>query len=112
MTIIENPGSKVLYPNAEGMEKALADTDAVRLMSVYAEAVIDVWDPYKISLTNLPFLAYGMSVNMWQDDWAELTKRNWVANNWTFLSLRGTVPGLRMAVEYMGRDVSPFGYQV
>jgi phage tail P2-like protein len=110
--MIENPGSAVLHPAATGLEKAMADTDAVRLMAIYAEAIIDVWDPYRVSLENLPYLAWAMGVNLWDDAWREITKRTWTARQWEFKSLRGTAAGIRMAVDYVGRDVSPFGYQV
>jgi phage tail P2-like protein len=110
--MIENPGSAVLHPAATGLEKAMADTDAVRLIAIYAEAIIDVWDPYKIRLANLPYLAWAMGVNLWDDAWRETTKRTWVARQWEFKSLRGTANGMRMAIDYVGRDVSPDGYQV
>jgi phage tail P2-like protein len=109
--MIENPGSAVLHPAATGLEKAMADTDAVRVMAIYAEAIIDVWDPYKIGFANLPYLAWAMGVNLWDDAWRETTKRTWTARQWEFKSLRGTADGMRMAIDYVGRDVSPFGYQ-
>ncbi len=107
---VDRPGAQTLYQAATGLEKALADTDAERQLRLYAEAIVDVWDPYRIAIRNLPFLAYAMGVNMWQDQWRELTKRNWVSRQWTFKSLRGTANGTRMAVDYIGRDVSPWGY--
>jgi len=108
---LDRPGKETLYQAATGLEKALADSDAERLIRIYAEAIIDVWDPYRIAFRNLPFLAWAMGVNMWQDEWHEITKRTWVARQWTFKSLRGTADGTRMAIDYIGRDVSPFGYQ-
>jgi phage tail P2-like protein len=106
------PGSLVLYPAATGLEKAMADTDAERLIRIPDWVIIDQWDPWLISFNNLPFLAWAMSANMWQDEWREMTKRAWVARQWEFKSLRGTENGLRMAVDFIGRDVSPWGYQV
>src|SRR5262245_3434853 len=54
--IIEHPGASLLYRHATGLERAMADVDGYRLIDIYAEAVIDVWDPYKISL-NQPALS-------------------------------------------------------
>jgi phage tail P2-like protein len=105
------PGSLVLYPAATGLEKAMADTDAERIIRIPDWIITDQWDPYLISFQNLPFLAWAMSVNMWQDEWKEGTKRSWVARAWEFKSLRGTRRGMEMAVDYIGRDVSPWGYQ-
>jgi phage tail P2-like protein len=109
---IDRPGSRILYLASTGLERAMADVDAERLIRIYAEAVLDVWDPYRIALRNLPYLAWAMGVNLWDDDWRETTKRTWVARQWGFKSLRGTEAGIRMAVDYVGRDVSPWGYQV
>jgi phage tail P2-like protein len=111
-TPIEHPGAKLLYRESTPLEKALADTDAERLLRIHAEVIIAQWDPYAISYHNLPFLAWAMGVNLWEDGWREITKRTWVARQWTFKSLRGTADGLKMAVDYAGRDISPFGYQV
>jgi phage tail P2-like protein len=109
---IDRPGSRVLYAASTGLERAMADVDAERLIRIYAEAVLDVWDPYRIALRNLPYLAWAMGVNLWDDDWRETTKRTWVARQWEFKSLRGTEAGIRMAMDYVGRDVSPCGYQL
>ena len=109
---IDRPGSSLLDPAASGMERAMADVDAERQIRIYAEAVVDVWDPYRIRLRNLPYLAWAMGVNLWDDDWRDTTKRTWVARQWEFKSLRGTEAGTRMAIDYIGRDVSPYGYQV
>ena len=108
---LDRPGAQTLYHSSTGLEKALADSEAERLIRIYAEAVVDVWDPYRIAYRNLPYLSWAMGVNMWQDEWKELTKRTWTARQWTFKSLRGTADGMRMAVDYIGRDVSPWGYQ-
>jgi hypothetical protein len=53
-----------------------------------------------------------MGVNFWNDQWTEGTKRNWIAIQWTFKSYRGTEAGLAMAIDYAGRDVTPFGYKL
>jgi phage tail P2-like protein len=107
---VDRPGAQTLYHAATGMEKALADSEAERLLRIYAEAIVDVWDPYRIAFRNLPFLSWAMGVNMWQDEWREMTKRTWTARQWHFKALRGTADGMRMAVDYIGRDVSPWGY--
>ena len=107
MTVIDHPGASLLYRSATGLERAMADTDALRLIDIYAEAVIDVWDPYAISLTNLPYLAWAMGVNLWEDGWREHTQREWTARQWEFQSLRGTPAGIAMALDFIGRDFTP-----
>lgn len=105
-------GAHLLYRSATGFEKALADVDSQRITDIYAEAIIDVWDPYAIQYKHLPFLAWALGVNLWEEGWHELTQRTWTARQWEFKSLRGTEAGIRMAIDYVGRDQSPFGYQV
>lgn len=112
MTILANPGEKILYRAASGLEKAMADSDVERLIATYAEAVKDVWNPDAIPLHLLPYLAWAMGVELWRDGWVEATKREWVKRQWEFKSLRGTRAGLEMAVDFMGRDVTPFGWFV
>ena len=109
---IDRPGSSLLDQAASGMERAMADVDAERLIRIYAEAVLDVWDPYRIQFRHLPYLAWALNVNLWDDNWRETTQRSWTARQLEFHSLRGTKDGMRMAIDYVGRDVSPYGYQV
>jgi phage tail P2-like protein len=98
-------GSDVLYRAASGLEKAMADVDAGRLIATYAELVRDQWDPWAISYRNLGFLAWAMGVNLWEDDWAEDKRRQWVANQWTFKYYRGSDLGLKMAVEAVNAKI-------
>jgi phage tail P2-like protein len=111
-TIIANPGSSLLYRQAAGLEQAMADTDATRLMALDAEIVLATWSPEDCPIALLPYLAWAMGVNFWNDNWSETTKRSWIAVQWQFKALRGSAAGIEMAIDYAGRDVSPFGYSV
>jgi phage tail P2-like protein len=97
--IVDNAGEQLLYRNASGLEKSLATVDAYRLTVTYAELVKDQWDPWRISYRNLGYLAWAQGVNLWEDDWDEMFRRWWVANQWTFKYYRGSDLGLKMAVE-------------
>lgn len=92
--IVEDAGEQLLYRQAAGLEKALADVDAYRLTQTYAELIKDQWDPYRISLNNLGYLAWAMGVNLWEDTWSDDFKRWWVANQWTMKYERGSAKGL------------------
>jgi hypothetical protein len=102
--IIKAPGAKLLYRAASGLEKAMADVDGERLLAMNAEIIIDQWDPYKISYNNLPYLAYAMGALIWENGWTESTQREWTALQFTYKSLRGTVAGIEMALDFIGRD--------
>ena len=103
--IQENAGSELIYRSASGLEKALADVEGYRITSTYAELVRDQWDPYAISYRNLPYLAWAVGVNLWEEDWTEEFKRYWVANQWTYKSQRGSLLGISNFVAAVGGEV-------
>lgn len=104
--ILKDAGSQVLYQNASGLEKALADTDAYRLTATYAELVRDQWDPVAISAENLPYLAWGVGVNLWEDVWDDAVRRGWVADQWSYKAVRGTPAAYRLALANSGYTVT------
>ena len=103
--IIDKPGSAIMYRAASGLECALADTGGQRLIEIYAEIIRDQWNPWQISAHNLPYLAWAMGVNLWEDWWDENTKRQWVARQWELKSYRGTRVGLEEFVKAVGGKV-------
>jgi phage tail P2-like protein len=104
--VIERPGAQTLYHAATGFEKALADVDAERIINIHAELIIAQWDPYAISYQNLPYLAWAMGSELWEDIWSEGIKRDWVARQWTYKSIRGTPAGIKRALEPSGYHVT------
>jgi phage tail P2-like protein len=105
--VIPYAGSKLLYDAATGLEKAMADVDAQRIINLPDWVITDQWDPYLISFNNLPYLAWGMGVNLWESDyWSEGTKRQWVADQWYYKSIRGTPAAYRMALGLSGYTIT------
>jgi len=102
---IAHPGAKLIYPASTGLEKAMADVDAERVIRLPDWLITDQWDPQRISSQNIAWLAYAMGVNLWEDIWPEGTKRDWIARQWQFKSLRGTPSAIKMAL-------APSGYRV
>lgn len=98
-------GSQILYRAATGLERSMSDADALRLFDINAELIIDVWDPYKIPYHLLPYLAYAMGVNLWEDWWTEDIQRDWVARQWPLKSIRGTRAGLEEFTKAIGGQV-------
>lgn len=103
MSVIEHP-CLILYRASTGLEKALVDVGGGRLILIDAEAVRSMWDPWTISPENLPTLAWAMQAQLWEDSWPDHTKREWIADQWLYQSLRGTRRGVEMALKVMGRD--------
>jgi phage tail P2-like protein len=105
-------GSQLLYSASTGFEKAMADVESERLTNINAELIRDIWDPWACPSNLLPYLAWANGVQYWNDNWSITTKRAWVASQLIFKSLRGTRKGLEVAIDYAGRDVTPYGYAV
>jgi Phage tail protein (Tail_P2_I) len=98
-------GKQTLYFSHTGFEAALADTDAERITDTYAEAIIDIWNPWAIAYEHLPFLAWATGVNLWEHWWSEEQQRSWVARQWYLKSIRGTRAGLDEFVSAVGGSV-------
>lgn len=102
-------GSQLLYRSSTPLEKSMADIDSTHLFGINAELIIENWDPYKVQTRNIPFLAFGMGVTLWEDEyWSEGTKRSWIAGQWKYKSLRGTIAGIRMALDASGYELKKY----
>ena len=96
--MIPNPGSEILYNAATGLERALADVEAEAMLSVRAELITENWDPWKVQEKNIPFLAWGLGVTLWDEEWSVGTKRQWLADQWLWKARVGTVWAIRRAL--------------
>jgi phage tail P2-like protein len=89
-----------LPPNATQLEASLADVVVGRIEAVPVEAPIrSLWNPATISAELLPWLAWALSVDVWDDAWPEEKKRHVVATALLRHRKKGTLAGLR---EYVG----------
>ena len=114
--MIEHPGAAILYREASGLEKALADVEAERLLATRAELITENWDPELVQTRNLHFLAFAMGVTLWESDvWTLTQKREWIARQWEFKAYNGTEQALHMALDINGftllqKRVPPQGF--
>jgi phage tail P2-like protein len=99
----DRPGTDLLYREASPLEKALADTDAENLLGINAELIIENWDADLVQDRNIPFLAWALGVNLWNDDWPEEIKREWMRRQAEFQALRGTRAAFDMAFDIQER---------
>lgn len=77
-----------LLPNATLLERALAAASA-RIGNV-PMPLAEIWDPSTCPLTDLPWMAWSLSVDTWDADWTEATKRDAVASSIAEHRLKGT----------------------
>lgn len=91
----------LLPPGSTRLEKAASDATAV--ISEIPVPVRTLWDPWRCPLSLLPWLAWTFSVDRWDDNWSEETKRQVIAGSYRIHRQKGTIAALRQVVE-------PFGF--
>lgn len=97
--------SDILDHAASGGERALAEVGMRGQHLSPAEVIDESWDPLLCEARLLPLLIYAYGVNLYEDIWPEEVKRRWIADNWSFLSKRGSLRAIREAL-------APSGYTV
>lgn len=61
-----------------------------------------LWDPSVCPVNLLPYLAWALSVDRWDPDWPEATKRSVIASSFYVHQHKGTISALRRVVEPLG----------
>lgn len=86
----------LLPPNATPLERAL-EVGAARISDV-AAPIDTLLDPATIALEALPWLAFGLSVDLWDAAWPEAVKRQAVASSIARHRIKGTVASVAMVL--------------
>ncbi len=84
----------VLPANATWYERALASMGD-RLLALDTQRIRNLWNPWKCHIDDLPYLAWGLSVDLWDPSWSETKKRSVVAASLQLHALKGTEEGIR-----------------
>ncbi|WP_210246594.1 phage tail protein I [Methylobacterium sp. WL120] len=96
--------------NATNYERVLA-SQVERLLELDTDRIKHLWDPWKCHIDDLPYLAWSMSVDLWNDKWDETKKRQVVADSLALHRLKGTEEGIRRHIAVVGskllRTVAP-----
>lgn len=66
----------------------------------------ELWNPDTCPVNLLPYLAWAFSVDRWDEQWSEITKRSVIKNAYYLHRHKGTIGALRRAVEPMGYLIS------
>lgn len=83
-------------------ERALAA--ALEPLGAIDPSVIEtLWNAWRCPSALLPFLAYALSVDLWDDAWDENRKRQAIADSPEYHRLKGTRHAVEMAVATLGR---------
>ncbi|MCR5941108.1 phage tail protein I [Ochrobactrum sp. XJ1] len=95
----------LLPPEAGPFEKALVDSIIPSIVSVDVDAIRRVRDPYRCSVSHLPFLAWGRGVDLWREAWPEWKKRRITAEIYGMKGLKGTLPGINKYLRYVDAEI-------
>ena len=90
--MIDRPA--LLPPNASQYELAIAEAVA-QWWDIPVAHLDTLWDPRQIPADLLPFLAWALSLDIWNDRWDISKKRSVTARSVALSRLRGTEPAFR-----------------
>jgi hypothetical protein len=83
----------ILAPNATLYERTLA-SQVDRLLGLDTDRLRRLWDPNRCHIDDLPYLAWSLSVDLWDPDWPEEKKRSVAANAVAHHRVKGTKAGM------------------
>lgn len=89
--------ANLLPPGSTVLERSLADASA-RLSDVPVP-IRSLWDPATCPASLLPFLAWGVSIDLWDSQWSEAEKRAAIARAIEDQRRKGTPASLRSVID-------------
>ena len=96
--------TSILPPNRTPFEEAIEGASAARFPPP-VHLIADVWNPETCPADLLPYLAWGLSVDLWDERWSETTKREVCRKAFTLHRLKTTPAGIKAHVELTGAKV-------
>jgi len=96
--------ASLLPPSAGTIERVLEQIWSERLEAIERDAR-NLWNPWKCRLDLLPYLAWALSVDEWNDNWSEQRKRSVCASAISVHLHKGTRKALDDAIGALGLDV-------
>lgn len=94
--------SKLLPHNSTKLERAVADLPQLERMM--PEIIASLWNPYLCPIGHLPWLAWALSVDEWDEEWDEATQRRVVASSIEIHRQKGTVGAVKKALVSLGHS--------
>lgn len=104
----------LLPPNATTTERALEQSTA--RIGVVPVAIATLWNPDTCPADLLPWLAWALSVDNWDSNWAEEDKRASIRDNIAIHRVKGTIGSIKRALLAAGYDgvevIERFGWEI
>jgi phage tail P2-like protein len=98
--------SAALVPsNHRLMEHALAES-LTAIAALEPNAIEMLWDAWRCPSALLPFLAYSLSVDLWDDGWDEVRQRQAIAESPAYHQRKGTAAAVDEAAAFTQRPVT------
>ncbi|MEZ2603449.1 phage tail protein I [Kluyvera intermedia] len=92
--------NSLLPPGSSPLERRLAQ--ACSGISDLQVPLRDLWNPATCPVKFLPYLAWAFSVDRWDENWPEETKRDVIRSAYYIHSHKGTIGAVRRVVEPLG----------
>ncbi|MCI9874497.1 phage tail protein I [Pseudomonas atacamensis] len=92
--------TSLLPPNAKQLEQLAAE--ALAQIERVPVPIRDLLNPDRCPVLLLPYLAWAFSVDRWDSEWSEATKRQVIKGSYFIHSRKGTIGALRRVVEPLG----------
>ncbi len=89
-------------PNQTPLESALGLLEAERIAAIDPDIILTLRDPWACPAELLPWLAWELSVEEWDDDWREEIKRQVIADSFAFHQKKGTPWAVRQVFRSLG----------
>lgn len=89
---------RILPPAAAPIERAILTAELARIATVDPTVIVSIWNPATCPTALLPWLAQGVSVDVWSNDWPEAQKRAVIAASPIVHRLKGTIGAVRRAL--------------
>ncbi len=94
----------LLPPNSTPWELAQSLTSANR-RPLPTDIPRQIWNPDLCPEEFLPYLAWGLGLEIWKDDWPEEKKRDVIKRIWLLKRRKTTLQGIRDYVELTGGEI-------
>lgn len=88
----------ILPRTAASIERAVLTAELARIATVDPAVIVTIWNPATCPAALLPWLAQGVSVDVWSDAWPESQKRAVIAASPMVHRLKGTLGAVRRAL--------------
>jgi len=103
---VEPIARAILPKTSSAIERAVLSAELARIAMVDPTVIVSIWNPATCPSALLPWLAMGVSVDVWSNDWPEATKRAVIAASPMVHRLKGTLGAVRRALAAFDLETS------